>query len=105
MARCGVEVAYRRDLHHPAEIQHHDAMADMLHHREIVRDEQHAQAALALQLVQQVDHLRLHRHIQRGHRLVGDDIGGFDNQCAGDTDALALSAGEFVREAVHCLGR
>ena len=36
-------------------------------------DEQVGQAELALQILQQVDDLRLHRDVERGDRLVADD--------------------------------
>ena len=56
-----------------AEIQHDDAVADMAHHREIVRDEQIGQAEPLLQVDQQVDDLRLDVDVERRDRLVGDD--------------------------------
>ena len=70
----------------------------------IVGDEQVGEAELLLQVLQQVDHLRLDRHVERRHRLVADDQLGLDGERAGDADALALAAGEFVREAVHVVG-
>ena len=75
------------------------------HHAEIVRDEQIGEAELVLQVLQQVDHLRLDRHVERRDRLVADDQLGLERQRAGDADALALAAGEFVRVAAHVVGR
>ena len=49
----------------------------MAHHAEIMRDEQHRQPQPVLQVEQQIDDLRLHRNIERGDRLVGDDQRGF----------------------------
>ena len=69
-----------------------------------MRDEQHGQTESLLEIAEQVDHLRLNRDIERRQRFVGDDEAGFDRQSAGDTDALALPAGEFVRIAVGVLG-
>ena len=57
-----------------------------------------------LQIEQQVQDLRLHRNVQRGDRLVGDDQARVDRQRARDADALALTAAEGVREALHVLG-
>ena len=75
------------------------------HHREIVRDEQVGQAEPLLQVLQQVDDLRLDRHVERRDRLVADDELGLDGQRAGDADALALAAGELVRDsAARCVG-
>ena len=55
------------------------------------------QAEVGLQVLQQVDHLRLHRDVQRGHRLVGDDQVRVHGQRPGDADPLPLPAGELVR--------
>ena len=57
----------------------------------------------ALQIFQQVDHLRLDRHVERRHRLVADDELGLHRERARDHDALALAAGKFVRVAAHVL--
>ena len=87
-----------------AQIHHRHAVADVLHHRQIVRDEQIGQLELVLQVHQQIDDLRLDRHVQRRHRLVADDQLRTQRQRAGDADALALAAGELVRERGHVLG-
>ena len=55
---------------------------------------------LALQLLDQVDDLRLDRHVERRDRLVGDDEVRIGGQRARDADALLLPAGELVRIAV-----
>ena len=66
---------------------------------QIVRDEQIGQPALGLEFLQQVEHLRLHRLVQRGDRLVQDQQARLERQRAGDVDALALAARQFVRIA------
>ena len=71
-----------------------------LHDAEVVADEQAGEALLALQLLEQVEHLGLHRHVERGRGLVGDQQVGLEREGAGDADALALTAGELVRVAV-----
>ena len=43
------------------------------------------------------DDLRLNRDVQRGHSLVRDDQRRIERECAGDPDALALTAAEFMR--------
>ena len=68
-------------------------------------DEHVGQAELGLQILQQIHHLRLDRHVQRRDRLVADDQLRVDGERAGDADALALAAGEFVRIAHHVPGR
>ena len=56
-----------------------------------------------LQVVEQVHDLCLDRHVQRGHRLVGDDQLGAQGQGTRDPDALPLTAGELVRVPVVVL--
>src|SRR5713226_1461506 len=80
-----------------AQIHHQHALADVLHHGEIVGDEKVSQPALLLEVLQQIDDLRLHRDIERADRLVTDDQLRFHRQRAGDADPLALAAAEFVR--------
>ncbi len=63
-----------------AQMHHGNAVGQMLDHGEVVTDENHGQAQLGFQLQQQVDDLRLHRHIQRRCRLVADQNAGFQDQ-------------------------
>src|SRR5437667_11548384 len=48
-------------------------------------------------LFEQVQHLRLHRSIERRGRLVEQQDRRFEDERAGDGYALALAAGELVR--------
>ena len=56
-----------------------------------VRDEEVGQPELLLQVLEQVDDLRLDRHVQRADRLVANDELRLHRQGAGDADALPLS--------------
>jgi hypothetical protein len=69
-----------------------------------VADEDIGQAVAVLQIVKQVQHLRLHRDVERGDRLVEHDQFRAGGERAGDADALGLAAGEFVRVAVEEFG-
>ena len=71
---------------------------------QVVRDEDVRQVEVALQVLQEVEDLRLHRHVERRNRLVADDELRVDRESARDADALALTARELVREAVVVLG-
>ena len=104
MLRMGEQRAARRELDDAAEIHHRDAVADVLDDREVVRDEEIRQAELRLQVHEQVDDLRLHRHVQRRDGLVADDHLGLDGEGARDPQALALSAGKLVRVLAHLIG-
>ena len=76
----------------------------MPHDGEVVRDEEVREVELLLQLLEQVDDLRLDRDVERGHRLVRDDEVGIDRDRAGEADALALAARELVRVAAGRIG-
>src|SRR5206468_7834808 len=99
MPRLGEERALLGELYDLAEIHYRHARGDVLHHREIVCDEDVGEAELALQVLQQVDHLRLDRDIERRYRLVAHDEARLDRERPRDADALALAARELVRIA------
>ena len=86
-----------------ADIHHRDAVAELLHDAEVVRDEEVGEPELVAEVGQEVQHLRLHRDVERGDRLVGDDQARVERQRAGDADALALAAAEGMREARACI--
>ena len=54
---------------------------------------------------EQVEDRRLHRDVEGGDRLVGDDEAGIAGERAGDGDALALPAGQLVGHALGHFGR
>lgn len=101
MARPVEDLLDRTRLDDPAEIHHGDPVGEMAHHGQVVRDEHIRQSQLVPQITQQVEHLRLHRQVQRGDRFVAHDDVGFQGQGAGDPDPLPLPAGELLRIAVR----
>ena len=93
-------------LDDPAEVHHRDPVGDVPGQAEVVGDDEHRQAELVAQPQQQRQDLAAHRGVQRGHRLVGDEHLGLEDERAGDDDALALAAGQLVRVAQEeALGR
>src|SRR6266700_3297509 len=85
------------DLDDAAEMHYRNAVGNVLHHREIVRNEFVGQPEPPLQVAQEIEHLRTDRDIERRNRLVTDDELGLDCERARNGDALALAAGEFMR--------
>jgi hypothetical protein len=73
----------------------------VLHDRQVVGDEHQREVVAGLEVVEQVEDLRLHRHVEGGHRLVTDDQVGLHHQRPGDRDALALPARELVGPLVQ----
>ena len=94
-----VELVRRRDLDDRAEIHDGDPVGDVPDDREVVRDEEIGELEVVLQRLEQVEDLRLDRHVERRDRLVGDDEVRVDGERARDADSLALAARELVRIA------
>jgi hypothetical protein len=68
VTRRAVDLLGIGDLHDPAEVHHGDPVRDVPDDGQVVRDEDVGQLELVLQVLEQVDHLRLDRHVQRRHR-------------------------------------
>ena len=104
MLRLAEQPFGRRAFNEPAEIHHRHLARDMLDHGEVVADEEIGEAEIAAQFAQQVQDLRLHRHIERRRRLVAHHDARPQHQGAGDGDPLALAAGQFGWQAAAHLG-
>ena len=68
---------------------------------QVVGDEEHREVEALLELFQKLEHLFLHRNVECRDRFVGDEQRGFERERAGDADALALAAREFMRKPVR----
>src|SRR4051812_10252751 len=99
-----VDLVPRALLDDLAEVHPRDVVTEVPDDAEVVRDEHERDTEVAPQVLEQVHHLGLDGHVQRGHRLVGDDHLRLDRERAGDPDALPLTTGELVRVAVVVLG-
>ena len=99
-----VDFIRTRQLHHLAQVHHGDAIGNMAHHQQIVGNEQVGQIQLILQVVKHIDDLRLNGHVQRRYRFIANDELRVHRERAGNADALALTAGKFVRIARSVLG-
>ncbi len=62
----------RGELDDAPDVHHGDPIADMLDDTQIMSDEDAGQAEFVLEVLQQVERLRLHGHIERRDRLVRD---------------------------------
>ena len=105
MAWRGKQIALVGVFNNLPEIHHRNPIGNMFDHGQIVRDEHIRQPELALQILQQIDHLRLHRYIECRHRFIANDQTGLDRQRPRDTDTLTLTTGKFMRIALHVLRR
>ena len=103
MARIAEQLAARRHLHQLAQIHHAHAVGNVFHHAHVVRHKQVGQLVLRLQVLQDVEHLRLNGHIQRGHGLITHYEFGLQCQGARNANALALAAGKLMRIAARVI--
>ena len=99
ISACGVRVlllaeqlAPVGELGDAAEVHHRDPVADVLDDAHVVGDEDVGQAELALELLEQVQDLRLDRDVERRDGLVADDEVGLEHERPGDPDPLPLAA-------------
>ena len=83
----------------------HDAVADVFDDGEVVRDEKHGDAALALDVLEEVDDLGADGNVEGADGFVANEEARFDSEGAGDADALALAAAEFVGVTVDVFGK
>jgi hypothetical protein len=97
--RLFVQVVGRGLLDQRPEVHDPDDVADVPHHRQVVRDDQEGEAEALLQLLEQVQHLRLDADVEGGDRFVGDEQVRLERDGPGDPDPLPLTAGELVRVA------
>ena len=88
------------DLHDVTAEQHADAIGKHPHDGKVMRDEQHGDAALGLQSLQEREDARLNRDIQCRQDFVAQQQGRLGDKAACDGDALALAARQFVGKAL-----
>jgi hypothetical protein len=101
MLGIGEEVLRIGHLDDLAGVHQRHAMRHARDDSQVVRDQQQAQALLLLQLLEQVQHLRLDRDVQRGGGFVGDEEVGFGRQRHRDHHALLLAAAHAERVLVE----
>ena len=102
--RVGKDFIGGAGLQQVAQMQHADAVADVLDHGQVVGDEEIGGAGLGLDVLHQVDHLGLDGDVQRRDALIGNDELGVHDEGAGNAHALALAAGELVGIALGVFG-
>ena len=95
------DLLHRSGLDDLAHIHHRHSVANMANDTQVMGDEQIGQMQLFLELAEQVEDLGLNGHVERRHRLVGDDQVGGHGQSPGNGNALPLAAAELVWVAIR----
>ena len=92
----GKEFLHRTRFDNLSCIHQCHAVGITAHQRQIVRDEQKRNAALLLQILEQIQNLSLPRDIERRRRLIGNHNVRMAGKRHGDHHALLLPAREFM---------
>ena len=87
----------RRALDDAAGVHHRHVVGRLGDHAEVVGDHHDGRVELVLEAADQLEDLRLHRHVERGRRLVGDQQLRLVRERHRDHRALAHAARELVR--------
>src|SRR5258706_2332570 len=95
--RVPIDVVRIGDLDDLAFVHDHHLVGHVFHHRQVVRNEDIAHVVLVLQILQQVQDLRLDRYVEGRYRLVADEDLRLHGETTGDGDPLSLAARELVR--------
>ena len=103
--RRGQHLANRALLDDAAALHDGHPVAQFGHHSQVVADQQHRHALPLAQAAEQVEHLGLHRHVQRAGRLVGQQHLGPQRQRERDRHPLQLPAGQLRRVPVQQVRR
>ena len=85
MTRCTHEALAGGDLEQGTALHHADAVAHITYDRQIVRDEHVGQLELASQIAEQIQKLRLNRHVERRGRFVKHDEAWLQGERPGKT--------------------
>ncbi len=77
----------------------------MRHHAKVVGNHDQRQPVTVAQVQQQTQNLRLHGHVQRGGRFVGDQYLRATAQGDGNHCPLAHAAGKLMGKVIHTRSR
>ena len=101
MARPVEDVPRPPRLHDPAGVHDGHAVAQLGHDAEVVRDEDHGEARLALDVLQEAQVLGLDGHVERRGGLVGDEQARLAGDGDGPGHPLADAAAHLVGIGDH----
>ena len=105
MKRIGKNFLSGADFDDVSQVQHANSVGNVLDHAQVVSDKEVCASGMHLNILHEVNDLRLNRNVKGRYAFVGNNQLGFHDERAGDTDALALPAGELMRVAFGMRGR
>ena len=99
------DLTRRPVLHRAARVHDEHRVGRLGDHTEVVGDQDDTHVELVLDLLDQLEDLRLHRHVEGGRRLVGDQDRRPVHERHRDHRPLAHAAGELMRKVPSPIGR
>ena len=87
-----------------SEVHDGDVIAHVADDGEVMSDEEVGQFEFVLEVFEEVQYLGLDADVEGAHGFITDEEFGLDGEGAGDADALALTAAEFVGVAAGGVG-
>ena len=85
-------------------VQDADTVGNVFDHAQIVRDKKASTLGFFLNILEQIDDLRLNRNVKGGNAFVGDNELRFHDKGAGNPDTLTLTAAELLRITLRLRG-
>ena len=99
------DVVDGRRLHLLSEIHDQHLIRQLRNDRQVVRDDDERHLQFLLEILDQLQHLRLNRYVDGCRRLVGDQQPGATGEGHGNHGALAHTSTQIERIGVNELGR
>src|SRR5438093_11087851 len=103
MERIGEDVLGGTGLDDFPDVHDRHAMGNVPTDREVVGDEEVRQVKLLLEVLEQVQDLRLDGHVKSAGGLVEDDETRIQREGPRNPDSLPLPPAEFMREPIRVL--
>ena len=104
MNRVIKDLIHVTNLDDAPQVHNRNPIRSVANHGEVVRHHQVTQPQARAEFLKQVNHTRLNGNIQSRYRFVQHHKFRVYGKRTGNTDTLALTARELVREAVHVIG-
>ncbi|KAK4045025.1 hypothetical protein OUZ56_032433 [Daphnia magna] len=101
MDSAPVEAFRTRLLDDVTGVKHNNAMGDVLHNAEVVRNKKIRNTELLLKVQKEIHDLSLDRYVERADRLVAYNKVRLNGETSRNSKALALAARKFVRVSVQ----
>ncbi len=101
MQRTGKQSLAGRVFHNIAHVHHHDVVADVAHHAQVVGDEHVRHAPFLLQIHEQIQNLGLDGYVQGRNGLIAHDELGIHGQRPGQSHPLPLPTVQLMGVHIH----